>query len=493
MSKLTPFTPEHFRLYTSKLVLDTGQPWELEAFQEKIVLPILEGETEVWAILPEGNAKTTLMAGVALYHCDFTYSPWVPIGASSREQAEILARQAYDMIRRSPGMLQRFRIFEGYREIRSLRNGGRGIKVYAADPSTADGAIPTLALCDEGHRWPDLAVYRLWKGKLNKRGGQIVMISTAGAPGEEFEEMRDSIRNNAAQIFRDGAHVRSEAPGIVMNEWMVEKPRLITNIEAVKRANPLSTITIDTLADEFNSPTTDLGDWKRLKCNIPARSANTAITEAEWDGARLDESDIPAGAVIDLGADVAWKHDTFSIVPLWDAMRDEGFRLFGDPAILTPPRDGSTMHPDVVKRAFEVFLEEFVVEHVVIDIERAEEIAAWLRDDHSVTVIDWTQNNAQKARDYESFMRGLRDGTLRHTGNKEFRKHVMNAVARPLPNDKKRFDRPSESRARRKQVVRVIDALTAAEMIHSFQVERASAPSGLVGTVADYRIVSMVD
>ena len=53
--------------------------------------PILAAVTETWAILPEGNAKTTLMAGVGLYHADFTFAPWVPIGASSRDQAEILA------------------------------------------------------------------------------------------------------------------------------------------------------------------------------------------------------------------------------------------------------------------------------------------------------------------------------------------------------------------------------------------------------------------
>ena len=33
-----------------------------------------------------------------------------------------------------------------------------------------------------------MRLYRTWRGKLDKRGGQIVVISTAGEPGGEFEE-----------------------------------------------------------------------------------------------------------------------------------------------------------------------------------------------------------------------------------------------------------------------------------------------------------------
>lgn len=464
---LEPFSEDHWLAYAERLVLDTGDRWPVEEFQLEIVRPILDGVKETWAIVPEGNAKTTLMAGFALYHADYTPSPWVPIGASSREQAEIMFMQAAEIVRATPGMLNRFRVYEGYRKITSLRNGGRGIKVYAADAGTGDGVIPTLAMCDEGHRWPDLALYRLWKGKLNKRNGQIVMISTAGEPGGEFEEMRDKIRASAPKRVRNKAHLRSEGKGIVMNEWAIENVSDIANMEAVKRANPLSTITVETLGDDFESPTTDLGDWKRLKCNIPSRTILAAITESEWEKAQAGKDDeflqIPPDERLDLGMDVAWKHDTFAIQPLWQAPL---YRLLGPATILTPPRDGSTMHPDVVKRAFEAIQNINPVDAVVIDMERAEDIAAWLEDENDVTVIDRPQGNALAVEDYDAFMEGLRNGTLKHTGDPGLRSHVMNAIARHLPGDKKRFDRPSQSRAKKKQTMRVIDALTAAGMVN---------------------------
>jgi phage terminase large subunit-like protein len=461
------FSLDHFRAYAERIVLDTGEPWEVEDFQLEIFEPILAGVREVWAVVPETNTKTTMMAGYALYHADFTWAPWVPIAASSRDQAEIMARQAYQMIRSSPLLRGRFKIYEGYREIRSLHNGGRGIKVYAADTTTGDGVIPTLALCDEGHRWPDLALYRLWKGKLNKRGGQIVMISTAGEPGGEFEEARDHIRNWASKRRRDRGHTYSEGPNIVMNEWSVGDPAKVTDMAAVKEANPFSGITEEKLLEEFNSPTTDLGDWRRLKCNVPSRNTQAAITEPEWDRARTDKA-IPEGEHLDCGVDVAWKHDTFAIVPLW-INREEEYRLLGDPKVLTPPRDGSTMHPDEAKRAFEEIYDRNPIDAVAIDIERAEDVAAWLEDEWDILIIDRPQGNANAVEDYDAFMKGLRNGTLKHTGSPVLRQHVMNAVARRLPGDKLRFDRPSSSRAKRKQVVRVIDALTAAGMVNHYQ------------------------
>lgn len=465
---MKPFTIEHFRRYAETLVLDTGETWQVEDFQLEVFEPILAGFREVWAILPEGNTKSTMMAGFALYHCDYTYSPWVPIGASSRDQAEIMFGQAAEIVYQTPGLTQRFKVQNGYRRILSLRNGGRGIRVYPADVKTGDGVIPTLAMCDEGHRWPDLSLYRLWKGKLNKRKGQIIMISTAGAPGEEFEETRDAIRTRCKNVVVTGGRLKAQGSNIVLNEWRVGDPSLITDMEAVKEANPFSGITEETLFEEFDSPTTDLGDWKRLKCNIPSRSVLAAVTEVEWANAlALDEDGnpvgIPEGERIDIGMDVAWKHDTFAMVPFWIGPE---YRLLGKPVVLEPPRDGSTMHPDEVKRGFESIMVVNPIDDVVIDLERAEDIAAWLEDECAVRVIDRPQGNANAVEDYDAFMKGLRNGTLKHTGDPTLKKHVMNAIARNLPGDKKRFDRPSQSRAKKRQSVRVIDALTGAAMVN---------------------------
>lgn len=482
---LKPFTLDHWRKYAGRLVLDTGEPWPVDddPWMLEIVKDLFSGFREMWVLVPEGNAKTTLFAGVGLYGADFSRSPWIPIGAASRDQAEILFGQAAGFVERTPGLdakkvkQGRFKVFEGYRQIKSVVNGGRGLKVYAADKATGDGVIPyPYALIDEPHRHRDLGLYRTWKGKLRKRGAQIAAISTAGEPGTDFEETRDAIRNAATEReYRNPCHLRACGNGVVMHEFKVPKAEQAKDLELVRLANPLSVITKQDLREKLESPTLDYGeDWLRLTCNIPARSSRAAVSDADWDHAHTDD-DIPEKAEIDLGADFAWSSDTTAIQSLW--VPEPTFRLLGDPVILEPPRDGTMLDPQEVKDAFDLFIGRYRVRRVVADKTKAQDTLLWLENERGVEVVDWSQTLKNEILEYELFMEALRGGAspddktrreswLKHTGDPGLRKHVMNAIARKVPGDKHVFDRPSSSRSASKQSRRVIDCLKAAAMVH---------------------------
>jgi hypothetical protein len=66
---------------------------------------------------------------------------------------------------------------------------------------------------------------------------------------------------------------------------------------------------------------------------------------------------------------------------------------------------------------------------------------------------------------------------LRHTGDINLKRHALNAVSYLLPDGGAKFRRPSETRVGGNQDARVIDALVAAAMVHSYAVELYSAPS----------------
>jgi phage terminase large subunit-like protein len=466
---LEPFTLEHFVEYAKLLVYDDDSRRVPEPWQLRLAEDLFRRQPDDWPvfkrhlwIVPEGNGKTTFTGLLALYGADYTSEPWIPIGASSAKQAKIMYQQAAGFVRRTPGMADRFECLDGIKLIRSLRNPGPGIEIYAHDPKTGDGVIPApYALVDELHRHPDMRLWRLWGGKLRKRRAQIIGISTGGEPETEFENMRDSVRRRAREKQYEGAYLRAEGNGEVLHEWMVLKDEDCSDMEQVKDANPLSTITVATLTEDFEL-VEDLGEWKRLKCNRPTRSTESAITDKEWDDAQTDE-EIPAGASIDVGLDIAFKWDTTAAVPLWKGPK---FRLLGEAKILKPPRDGSSMHPDVIKDAMLSLADDFRVDTVVMDMERAADIAHWIEDELGVTVIDRQQGNKFACADYEAFMDGLRNGTVKHTGDPGLRSHVLHAIARRLPGGDRRFDRPAQSRrAVGEQDRRVIDALTAAAMV----------------------------
>jgi phage terminase large subunit-like protein len=350
-----PFTVEHFRVYASVAVLDDGEPFILRDFQEEIAADIFSGFPEAWLILPEGSGKTTFLALLGLYFGDYTPSAMIPIAASSREQAEIMYRQAEGLVSRSPELRPRFRAYDGYRRIKCLRTDGR-IQVFAADDRTGDGIIPGgLALVDELHRHRDLKLYRTWRGKLEKRGAQLIAISTAGEPGGEFEETRDRIKKTAGDVktSRGGCHTRAAADDIVIHDFAVPSVKQAEDMEVVARANPRPEMTPERLRKKRESPTMTRQHWLRFVCNIATLSGGSAIQPEEWD--RLEEPGVtvPDGVWRCGWLDLGWKIDTTAMgVLAWESPER---RIVTGVRVLEPPVDESAvvagiLHADRLRR-----------------------------------------------------------------------------------------------------------------------------------------------
>jgi len=449
------------------MVFDDGERRGCESWQLELVEDLFSGYRRNLWIIPEGNGKSTLTSLVALYGCDYSISPWIPIGAAGAKQARIIHDQAGGFVQRTPGMKDRFRVYGGYLRIESKIRGGIGLEVFAHDPKTGDGVIPyPYALLDELHRHPDMRLWELWAGKLRKRDAQIIGISTAGEPETPFENMRDAVRLRATDRYRDGAHLRAASEGEILHEWMVEKDEMCDDMALVKQANPLSTISEKTLRQDY-ALVTNLGDWKRLKCNRPTRATETAITDKEFDDMSVSD-ETPQNAEVDAAMDVAWKWDTTAMAVCWKGPK---YRLLDRFKILTPPRDGSSMHPDVIKGALLELAEGVRLRTIFMDMHRAEDIAAWVEDEMGVTVVDHDHRQTRvHVADFEGWMDGMRNGTLKANmdapGFREFKAHCLNAIARRLPGGDYRFDRPNASRgSSRNQDRRVIDALTAGAIL----------------------------
>jgi phage terminase large subunit-like protein len=461
-----PFTVAHFRAWSAKLKLANGERFELEHFQELFVADVFAGVRECWLVVPEANGKTTLVALLALYHCEFRAEAWVTVAAASRDQAGLIYRQAAGFVQRNPALESAFRCHPGYRRIH-FEAGRSSIQIFAADAATGDGVIPTLALIDEPHRHKNLELYRTWAGKLDKEGAQLLAISTAGEPGGEFEGLREEFRQLATEVDRDGCFVRAAGASSVLHEYAIPEDGDVEDLDLVKAANPFSGITVELLRAKRARPSWSLAHWRRFTCNLPTRSDEAAIMESEWYGQKSVE-EISSGEPVDCGLDVGWKWDTTAIVPLW--VRDSEFRLFGPAVVIEPPRDGTSTHPDEIKRAFVRIHERNPIRMVVMDMSNAEDIAAWLEDELGVMVVDRAQSNSFAVMDYEKFMEALRQRWLWHAGDDGLTRHALNAVARILPQGDVRFDRPHKSRLAQ-QERRVIDALIAGAMVHTVAVD----------------------
>ncbi len=490
------------------LVLDTGGRWDPEPFQVAIIDALCRGVDRVWVEVPEGNAKTTTVAGITLLHLFLVDDADVPVAAASRDQAGTLLRQAFGLVRRSPGWDARFRLLEGYRRVTCPETGGR-LQVFAADAGTGDGVIPTLAVLEELHRHRDLSLYRTWSGKLMKRRGQIIIISTAGEPDSEYEVAK---ANALAECEARGRVVRTPGlivgamPGFEIRIHAVAAGADVDDMAVVKQANPLRAITVEALAEKRAEPTYNFQHWARFTCGRPERDASSAVNEAEWRG--LPRVEIPAGVEVAVGADFAWRHDTTAVVPFW--LPGDGRRVLGHPAVLVPPRDGTSMPAGVVRDAFIEIHRRNPIRLAVIDpAASGEQFAEWLEappgvaadggvshaweDGHGlgVEVVGVPSSNTVQAQVFASFMEAVRLGLLCHPHDPLLTSHVLNAVAKPVSHDRYRFDRVSQSRQASFQDRRVIDALVAASLVHWQQVastpvkeEPNMDPDGLLAVMA---------
>lgn len=293
-----PFTVPHFRRWARGLELDNGEPWEVEPFQAAFARDVFAGFIENWLVIPEGNAKTTLVAGMILYHIEFKPTAQVVVAASSRDQAQWLYLAADGFVRRS-GLAGTFKCQEGYRRIRCDKMNSR-VQVFAADDRTGDGAIFTLAVLEELHRHRDLRLYRTWRGKTEKRGGQVVAISTAGEPGGEFEQTRERMKAIATKTTRKGAHVRAASKTTVIHDYSLAEGRSPDTMRDVKAANPLKAITPEGLKLKHDSPSFRRGHWLRFVCGVSAVLEGW-VTREEWDHGAVEIGTVHDGEPVWVG------------------------------------------------------------------------------------------------------------------------------------------------------------------------------------------------
>lgn len=401
------------------MTLDTGAKWELEKFQREIATDVMSGVREVLVLIPKGNAKTTLLAGIALHHLLTVPDASVPIGAASREQAGILYRQASGFIRRNPELERFLKPQDGYRRILNTVNGGV-LQVYASDADTGDGVIPTMALIDELHRHKDDGLYGVWADGLGKRGGQIVTISTAG---DDEDSPLGVMRNKALRmpgVKRDGAHTVARAKDFVMHEWACESTADLHDLRVVKAANPLRAVTVEELRKRHDSPTMTPWRWARFACGVWDSGEKTWMQHADWDACegqvRLEDADR-----VWLGVDIGQVRDSSAVITAgWvDGKLHVSCRAWEPP----PEVEILEVEAHIGRQA-----EAFDIAEVAYDPWRFKRSAEIL-EERGLLMVEFPQTQGRMAQGSSVLYDLIREGDLVHDGDPLLRRHVLAGVA----------------------------------------------------------------
>jgi phage terminase large subunit-like protein len=421
---------DYFAEFCDALVLENGNPMELEPFQHEMLEEHFAGAIETLILISKKNGKSTLLAALALFHLIVTPDAECVIGAASRDQATILYDQAAGFVRRSPGLQRRVDVKRGYREVRSRLDSGR-IRVLAADVDTADGVIPTLALVDELHRHKHAGLYGVFRDGLGPRNGKMITISTAGDHEGSALGLMRAAAMALPHVSRKGAHVvaRSADGAYVMHEWALKKDEDLDDMKVVKLANPASWQTLAALHARHDSPSMLPWQWARFACGLWSSSEAWWLSGEDWNELAVADHLAP-GDRITIGFDGSRVGDSTALVGC--RVSDGLLELLG---IWEAPPD--LPHWEVPATEVDALLAEVMERFRVVrgffdpPLWRSE-IDGWAREFGDKAVTRYETAHSKMLAAVERFRTDVAAGTLHHAGDVVLNRHVLNAQTKEM-------------------------------------------------------------
>ena len=396
---------------------------KLEPFQLKIVTEVISDRREALILLPRGNGKSTLLAAVALWHLLSAPEPRVAIGAASREQAAVLFDIAREMASR-PEIAARVEITR--REIRTV-NGW--LKVIASDGPKQHGLILSLAIVDELHAHRDSELYTaLRTGMLKRKDARIVTISTAGS---DDDSALGELRRRALElpeVRRDDYFTEAAGPTLALLEWSLPDSASIDDMAIVKQVNPASWLTEDDLAEQREA--VHEAAFRRYHANQWVAAIDSAVSPTEWAACANPGCEIPDGAdEVHVGVDLAYKWDTTAFVPVWRT--EDGKVRVHEPAVLVPPRDGTSLELDEIFQVAEAMRDRWPTCVFVVDPEASGEAFAQRIDSElGGLIMTHSQRTGPMCRASQLLAETVAAGQLEHPDDEVLTKHVLAAAAR---------------------------------------------------------------
>lgn len=199
-----------------------GKPMRLSIFQRFVTLNILcwkrNGKrrfTSAYIQLARKNAKTTLVAILALYHLLIggTHTPQIQVGANNDEQAKICVNAAGQICKISP--LLRDLVNDGsltlynYKgKVVSISYEGGLMESLTKNAETKDGFNPSFGIIDEYHEAKDDKLLNVIENGQGARHPYMVCITTAGfrREGPCFSNLRDQSTKLLTGQIEDDSH-----------------------------------------------------------------------------------------------------------------------------------------------------------------------------------------------------------------------------------------------------------------------------------------------
>jgi phage terminase large subunit-like protein len=175
-----------------------GRAFQLDPWQERVVRRIYGPRHEdgsrivrrVILLLPRGNRKTSLCAGINLLHLmgpEREAGGLITSAASAHEQAMELFNEAALIVNNDQRLSKHLTISEYKSRIACQRAGTRYLAI-ASDGKTQHGKTPNVVIADELHAWEGRPGMKQWEAldsALVKVPGTLMLVASTSGRGQE--------------------------------------------------------------------------------------------------------------------------------------------------------------------------------------------------------------------------------------------------------------------------------------------------------------------
>ena len=442
-----------------------GRAFTLAPFQERIVRRIYgprhpDGRRivkNVFLMLPRGNRKTSLAAGLALLH---TIGPEKVRGgqaffaAADRDQAGIAFAEAAGIVREDPRVAREVKLHDAFNAPKAIAypRTGNTLRVLSSDGRKAHGLTPQFSLVDEIHCWPSRDPWEALRSGAAKVDGNLTIVATTAGRGDG---------TLAAELFD---YARRVALGEIENEEFL--PILFQaeagddwRDEAVwAKANPglpygfPSLAGMRALAKEAEGRPMDKAAFLQFNLNVwQANSRDPLFDLGTYDAlaAPVDLSELEGlpcwfGLDMSLSGDLtalvgAWRHGDGRItVHPWLYVPGEGlewredhegvpYRAWAaDGLVHVIP--GPVIDRTVIEDTVMELAARFDVKEVAVDPHLAR-LTMQVLHDEGVPVVEFRQAPLTMGVAAGQLEGAVNGGVLRHDGHPALRRHFANVVA----------------------------------------------------------------
>lgn len=472
-----------------------GEPFHLSPWQAAVTAALWgwrreDGSRryrEAFIYVPRKNSKTAWAAGLLCLELFTNPEAGCQLyaAAASREQASHIFRFASEMIRRSPEMSSRARIYRTYKSI-EVPSTGSTFRVLSHEAATAHGTGPSFAIVDELHVHPDGELLEtLLTGMGARKNPLLINITTA-----DFDRPSpcNSKRDYAASV-RDGV---IEDSGFLPVLYEAAQDADWTDPEVWKAVNPNWGVSIqpDFLERESKralaDPTYELV-FRRMFLNQRTTTDSKFLSVSDFDACEQPEP-VLAGVPCYAGLDLSTVSDLSALVlgfPFGEQIYLKSYffipeRKLQDSSDRVPyatwqrqgwlqVTPGEVIDYGFIRATTNELARLYSLQEIRFDPYNATSLSTQLAEEDGLVMTQMRQGYLSMSPVLKELQRRILNGTLQHDGNPVLRWNVANAVVQQ--------DAAGNIKLAKDKATQRIDGVAAAAMAISGCLTHIAAPT----------------